>query len=570
MPDSRIKKPWLRNPLTRARQFRRERRFALEPLENRTSLSAGLDISTNLAPAEFGSASASLTAPSALEAAAEPHARARTDNGNADHALIAAAGDPDGRESTDTGDTDHALIGAASEPDAREQSDTGDADQSAIEPGGEPDARESTDTGGTGHALIGAAGEPDAREQSDAGDAEQSAIEPGGEPDAREPTDSGDAGKSAIEPGGESFAFGKTDSGDAGAAGQVSSSGAGGTTPLPTAPANDGNPPTSDPNSNPSQDGSDGGANPPPDVPDAPVAPPPAAQQDDFNPGLLDPLAWTVSDDQPFTDVSDSFDAQDPVLPSTGPGAAGPSTLMDQPDDVAIGGSPDSRSAVGLGADSFAFPAFAPDLAQAARDPFAVDPLTDSLAPGATAWRRLSNGRDRYDKTSSSLDEHIAELSPLDRSTSLALAATLWGTPPQSQPGPNPGNIRSVTTKRHLDVEPATSSWKVFVMGLDQAFERSYRDVRRGLTAETESTVETERSRREAADRLEWRGTILPAARPLESDSSPGASATAAAAPSAGGADSFVPAVIQLGEFLFENLVNPVLGNEHGGDRDSQ
>jgi hypothetical protein len=243
---------------------------------------------------------------------------------------------------------------------------------------------------------------------------------------------------------------------------------------------------------------------------------------------------------------------------------------MDQPDDVAIGGSPVSHSAVEWGADSFASRALAPDLAQAGRDRFAVDPLNDSIATGTSTWRRLSNGRDHYDETSSSLDEHIAELSPLDRSASLALAATLWGTRPQSQPGPDPGSIRSGTADRHLDGEPSTSSWKVFVMGLDQAFERSYHDVRRGLTAETEPAVDTEQARREAADRLEWRGLIVPAARPLEIDSTSGASGTAAASPSDGAAGSFVPAVIQLGEFLLENLVNPVLGHEHGGDGDSQ
>jgi hypothetical protein len=543
MPDSRIKKPWIRNPSARARQSRRERRFALEPLENRTSLSAGLDIGTNLAPAEIGSASASLTSASGLEAVDKWHER----------------------DQTDTDDADHAAIGAAGEPDAREHSDTGDTDDGAIEPGGEPDARDQSDTGDTDHSAIGAAGEPDSREQTETGDTDVGAIEPGGEPDARDQSDTGDTNHSAIEPSGDLYALAKTDSGNADAAGQGSANGADGNTSSPTAPANDGGQSTPDPSSDPSQDGSDGAANTSPNAPDAPVAPAAAADQADFNPGLLDPLAWTVSDDQPFADVTDSFDdGQNPLLPATGAGAgaADPSTLMGRPDDVAIGGSADSHSAVGWGADAFALPARAPDLAQAGRDPFAADPFNDSIGVGATAWRRLSNGRDGYDETSSNDDEHIAELSPLDHSASLALAATLWGTPAQSRLGPDPGSIRSGATNRHLDVEPSTSSWKVFVMGLDQALEQSYRDVRLRLTAETGSTVETEQSRREAADRLEWRGVIVPVARPLEIDSSSAASGTAAASPSAGASGSFVPAVIQLGEFLFENLVNPVLGHK--------
>ena len=70
-------------------------------------------------------------------------------------------------------------------------------------------------------------------------------------------------------------------------------------------------------------------------------------RQDDFNPGLLDPLAWTVADEQPFGDGTESFDGEDPLLPMVGAGAAGPSTLMDRLDEVAIGGTSDYHSAAG-------------------------------------------------------------------------------------------------------------------------------------------------------------------------------------------------------------------------------
>jgi len=130
--------------------------------------------------------------------------------------------------------------------------------------------------------------------------------------------------------------------------------------------------------------------------------------------------------------------------------------------------------------------------------------------------------------------------------------------------------MRPAAAKGHLEIEPSASSWKVYVMGLDQAFERSYRDVRRELSAQTELTAQSEQARRHAADRLEWQGAIVPESSPLAIQSSSESSQTAGGSPSAAPAGSLVPAVIQLGEFLFENLVNPVFGHEHGGYRDSQ
>jgi len=163
--------------------------------------------------------------------------------------------------------------------------------------------------------------------------------------------------------------------------------------------------------SDPSQVGSDGGTNPSSDsadTPSSPASPDPGIRtfqadvgQDDFDPGLLDPLAWTISEDQPFAGLTDWFDADDLLLPAPGAGAAGPSTLMDRPDDVAIGGASDSHSALGWGADSFASPPSGPIEAQAVRDPFAVDPSNDSIAAGTTAWRRLSNSLDRQEETGS-------------------------------------------------------------------------------------------------------------------------------------------------------------------------
>ena len=167
--------------------------------------------------------------------------------------------------------------------------------------------------------------------------------------------------------------------------------------------------------------------------------------------------------------------------------------------------------------------------------------------------------------------EHIAELSPLAGSISLALAATLWSTPAPCQTGPAPGKTVSSGVKRHIDVEPSTSSWKVFVMGLDRAFDRSYAEVHRGLSAETFAASDPEQTHVPAASQLEWRGAIVPAASSLPEQvlSSEGPQSSGDA-PATGAGDSFVTAVVQLGELLLENLLNPVFGHEHGGNGDSQ
>ena len=123
-----------------------------------------------------------------------------------------------------------------------------------------------------------------------------------------------------------------------------------GTTPLaPASPENGGLPPNDSKSGTP-PGGSDGGTNTPPAEPT--VAAPPAMPvlsipEDDYNPGLLDPLAWTLADDEPQADDSGSFDAEEPVFPSAGPSAAGLATQMDRPDEVVIGGLTDFHSAMG-------------------------------------------------------------------------------------------------------------------------------------------------------------------------------------------------------------------------------
>ena len=105
-----------------------------------------------------------------------------------------------------------------------------------------------------------------------------------------------------------------------------------------------GDAPTADPDQAPSQGGAGGGTNGPPQASyvSGPPASPSPGVQDDFNPGLLDPLAWTLSDDQLSSGVTDAFDAEDSIIVVPGsPAVPGQSTQMGRPDDPAIASAPD-------------------------------------------------------------------------------------------------------------------------------------------------------------------------------------------------------------------------------------
>ncbi len=381
--------------------------------------------------------------------------------------------------------------------------------------------------------------------------------------------DSGNTNTGAPAGGADSHTSQQTDSGNAGATTQVHDP-TGGTGNTSSA-GGDSSQSSPGPGTGSSQGGSDGVTSSSPEVTYAPAAPAPDVNQVDFDPGLLDPLAWTVDDseDQPAAFISDSLEDQQPLLSAAGPGSAGPSTLMDRPDEVAIGGPTDSRSTAKWSDDSLAM-ALNPDFARANRDPLTVDALYGSIAAETVAWRRFASDPGRSEKTGSIDVEHIAELSPLGRSGSLALAATLWAAPARTRPSQEPSTSQTGPANAHLDASPAASSWKVFVMGLDQAFEQSCHDVWRGLSADTEAAALSQNRERQPADRVQWHGAILPAALGPAIDSEAKTPPTVSDAPAAGGAGSFVPAVIQLGEFFLENLVNPVLGHEHGGNGNSQ
>ena len=206
------------------------------------------------------------------------------------------------------------------------------------------------------------------------------------------------------------------------------------------------------------------------------------------------------------------------------------------------------------------------DEAQAGHGRFADLARKDSITAETILGESPLSGLLFRDQAGVDNHKHVAELSPVDRSSPLALAATLWTTPSQFRVGSQAGRLTAGCPSLHHDVEPSTLSWKVFVMGLDQAFERSYRDVSRGRAL----TAESERSSREAADRVEWRGPILPIASPATVAPSPATAQTCNTSPGADSGGSILPAVLQLGEFFLENFLDPMLGHENGGNGNSQ
>ncbi len=508
MSVSRIAKLWVRPPTARSRPLRRTRPMALEPLESRMALAGGPDLSVAMAPAEIGSASVS---PRADEWAMRWDAKQ-------DGSAQATAG------KADTGTPVATAHGGSSLVTIRS---------------GSPFLAIRAD----GSNVTARAGSPYQSAHADATSSDGAV--PAAEVDTAVPGARVD-----------------------------------GVTPLPASTSDDGGESSgSDPSSSPAQGGSGGGTNTPPNVEGSLAGPEPtdptgqifqtADNQDDFNPGLLDPLAWTVTEDEPFADGAESGDAEEPLLLTGTAGVAGPSTLMDRPDETAVVGASGYRSAVGWRADSFALSQPGDEQIQGLRDPLTIGPRDDSIAEGTTPWRRFLNGRALGEETGLNDREHIAELSPLAGSPALALAATLWSAPTRSRTGLEAEHTRSAAKKGSLDAEPSpsTPSWKVFVMGLDRAIERSCGEVRRGLSADARAPGQREQADDSAGLRLEWRGAMVPTAAPpmRESSTEPSQCGGESAA-----ADSLVPAVIELGEFLLENFLNPVFGHEHGGNRDSQ
>jgi hypothetical protein len=133
-----------------------------------------------------------------------------------------------------------------------------------------------------------------------------------------------------------------------------------------------------------------------------------------------------------------------------------------------------------------------------------------SITIGGLSLTNLLSGPDVSALTDPDSLEQVAELVPLPESA-LALAATLWTVPsdlPTSTPRWQSPAHAAIDGNARAN---AASSWTLFVAGVDQALEQTYREIQenipctQGRYANGDTTSPDEP--------LEWQGPILPAAR---------------------------------------------------------
>jgi hypothetical protein len=276
-----------------------------------------------------------------------------------------------------------------------------------------------------------------------------------------------------------------------------------------------------DSSSDPSQPGSDGGADQSsqdvePNIP-ATAGPTlsvaqPSGAGNDFNPGLLDPLAWIDAED-PSSDLDDGDSEIEETNDFTGiPSSSDFTTLQAVADETGLGGAPASLVKGAWRVFSFETFSLSDVGRESLRDPQTPDVHNDLIIADAMPSRTLLSGLDRPDQTASDSVERSAELSPLEHSSPLALVATLSTTPSRNPPYSQPGNQPADPPDRYLDAVTPLSSWSVYVMGLDQAFERSCRDICQGANARASSTPSSESARGESVGGPEWRMPIVPIA----------------------------------------------------------
>jgi len=227
------------------------------------------------------------------------------------------------------------------------------------------------------------------------------------------------------------------------------------------------------------------------------------------NSGLLDPLAWTQSQDDLSGAADNQGDAENPLLPVVAALSSGLSTRKDLVDEIGIGGRVDIMAASGWRAFSFDSSAFRRDLVQALDDAHAFDSKHESIIAGTRPLRNLLSGLDLADQNESGERGRGAELGPLERSSSLALVATLWTVPSGVRYSPAPGDQPGSGAIGSLEAVKQGSSWKTYLMALDRAFERTYRDICQKFATESGSLGGAP-SGRDSVNRLEWHGPLIP------------------------------------------------------------
>lgn len=256
-----------------------------------------------------------------------------------------------------------------------------------------------------------------------------------------------------------------------------------------------------------------------PREPDLPTTPDPTLRiaqanvaEDGFDPGLLGPLAWTYSEHELLNLVEGDLEVEDPVNYTAGPSLSGLSAQEQVAGETGSLSYPDFLAAGAWRSFSFDPPILSQAWLKSLHDAQTVDAQNASIMAGTMPFRSLLSGVDLPDQTASDAQQRFAELGPLEQSSPLALVATLWTMPSMTPFSPDLRNQPGERGDRHLETAAPLASWNVYVMGLDHAFERSYRIICERLMAGAGTTPISESSRSELAGRSEWSMPMVPMA----------------------------------------------------------
>jgi hypothetical protein len=223
------------------------------------------------------------------------------------------------------------------------------------------------------------------------------------------------------------------------------------------------------------------------------------------------PLPWLESSDVLFTWTATPWAASRGLLSASGFTGTGPSVQID-PNDESHGSSGLSYLGTGGWVTRLTEPLDLQRVDVVSVDEGSTEPVfPSSITGGGVPLSILLNGPDVPSPTESGGVEQVAELIPLPES-SLALAATLWTVPSDSQTSRTRWDPPSGAAMGRAVPSASPSSWAVFLTGVDQAFEQTCHDVRESIHSSNRRLTETEGPSGGPDGQLEWQGPILPAA----------------------------------------------------------
>jgi hypothetical protein len=230
--------------------------------------------------------------------------------------------------------------------------------------------------------------------------------------------------------------------------------------------------------------------------------------QEEFDPGLLDPLAWTSSDDEFSFQFENGVGIEDPLIYTANTSSSPFATQTEVADETGIGGYPGYMAVGAWRAISFEMSTLSRQDFDFLRDARSADLQSNSVMAGTMLSKNLLSAINLFDQTAVT-HERFAELSPLEQSSPLALVATLWTAPSWTPFYPQKGSQNGDRADRHRETASSLSSWKAYVMGVDEAFERNCRDVCQGLSAGAAQPLSAS-TPSEHAGSAEWRMPVVP------------------------------------------------------------